>query len=106
MLLCRCLRPKDDPDGDFIGIQVQVAMNNVRGIDYPYLYCVVLVKKERRLPMVDPRKGDVVFEPGSGDDVRYLVVRQHADNSGGWHTDAASIGLIVTEALRLGKWMA
>ncbi|MEZ4384124.1 MAG: hypothetical protein R3A79_22515 [Nannocystaceae bacterium] len=100
------LRPKSDPDGDFIGIQVQVAMNNVGGVDYPYLYCVVLVKKARQLPTVDPRKGDVVFEPGSGDDVRYLVVRQYADNSGGWHTDDASIVLVVTEALRLGKWLA
>jgi hypothetical protein len=90
------LRPTDDESG-FLGVQVQVAINNVRGADYPYLYCVVLGKGAFVLPgskEKHQRRGrsvPFVFEQGSDGEVRFLVVRQHADDSGGWHTESEHI---------------
>ena len=89
------LRPAEDDESGFLGVQVQVALNNVQGTDYPYLYCVVLGKEGFRLPRARPRhrRGgiDLVTERGRGEGVSYLVIRQHADKSGGWHTEAEQI---------------
>ncbi len=96
------LRPTSGADGRFIGIQIQVSMNNVQGTDYPYLYCVVLAKDWSALP--DVESTDVIVrERDSGEDVVYIVVRQYADNSGGWHTEPEHIVTIVREALAIGK---
>ena len=81
-------------------------MNNVQGRDYPYLYCVVLGKDGFRLSrprgrrqLPDGRR--IVFETGRGDGAVYLVVRQHADRQGGWHTeDAAIAGDVVRRLAR------
>ena len=99
------LRPARDDGSGFLGVQVQVAMNNVRGTDYPYLYAVILGKGAFRLPDGPTRQrsveGDVdlVCEPGEGEGVRYVVIRQHADTSGGWHTQPEHIRAIVATAL-------
>ncbi len=108
------LRPAAEDGSGFLGIQLQVAMNSVQGTDYPYLYAVVLGKDDPghgfRLPAPaeETRAGRrgarrLVYESGQGDGARYLVIRQHADKQGGWHTDAAAIGRIVTRALELGR---
>jgi hypothetical protein len=96
------LRPIKGKEG-FLGIQVQVAMNNVRGTDYPYLYCVVLAKKGCNLPPIPPDGEGMVYEAGQDGDVSYIVVRQHADNNGGWHTDRDCIDAIVKHALKLAS---
>jgi hypothetical protein len=94
------LRPKQQ--SKFIGIQIQVALNNVRGVNYPYLYCVILVDADAALPN-DPDAGQLVVSEGEGEGVRYLVVRQHADDSGGWHTDVDDIARIVQRAMRIAN---
>lgn len=103
------LRPASERSG-FLGVQVQVAMNSVQGTDYPYLYAVVLVEEGARLP-APARESDgaswggrpLVYETGEGDGARFLVVRQHADTTGGWHTDEVAIHRIVIRALELGR---
>lgn len=106
------LRPEDEDDSGFLGIQVQVAINNVRGTDYPYLYCVVLGKGDFRLPdSRGPfRRGNggrgalkLVYERGQDAEVRYLVIRQYADNRGGWHTDPRVIRELVEVAVEEGR---
>jgi hypothetical protein len=104
------LRPKVEDGSGFLGVQVQVAMNNVQGTDYPYLYCVVLGKKGFRIPQHagghDPWPGwkvRMVYERGKGDDVVYLVIRQHADRSGGWHTEPEHVREIVARAIEEGR---
>ncbi len=94
------LRPKNDDGSGFIGVQVQVCINNVRGTNYPYVYCVVLGKKGFGIQGPYPSL-TLVFEPGQGDDVEYLVVRQHADRSSGWHTGEAAVMEIVNVALQV-----
>jgi hypothetical protein len=101
------LRPSREDDSGFLGVQVQVAMNNVKGTDYPYLYAVVLGKGEFRLPGVSPRQRrdgtDIVFERGESEGVRFMVVRQHADRQGGWHTEPRHIQAIVDVALEKAR---
>ncbi|MCP3956310.1 MAG: hypothetical protein GY719_00505 [bacterium] len=99
------LRPAEDDASGFLGVQVQVAINNVRGTDYPYLYCVVLGKEGFVLPESRGRHrrrgGSVeqVYERDRGEGVDFLVIRQHADNAGGWHTENADIREIVRTAV-------
>jgi hypothetical protein len=101
------LRPAREDDTGFLGVQVQVAMNNVKGTDYPYLYAVVLGKDDFRLPEASRRRDrdgvSLVFERGESEGVRFLVVRQHADKRGGWHTEPYHIREIVSEALEWAR---
>lgn len=103
------LRPARDDGSGFLGVQVQVAMNNVQGTDYPYLYAVVLGKKGFRLPQGGSRKPwdgwrvKMVYERSEDQEVTWLVIRQHADNRGGWHTKPAHIREIVARALVEGR---
>jgi hypothetical protein len=75
----------------------------VGGTDYPYLYAVVLGKGDFRFPEAPGRQTvhgvDLVLEAGESEGVRYRVVRQHADRSGGWHTEPDHVRGIVTAAL-------
>jgi len=107
------LRPTREDNSGFLGVQIQVALNNVRGTDYPYLYAVILGKGKFQLPEQAPKRRtvrgtDLVFERGEGQGARYLVVRQHADTGGGWHTEPFQIGVIVTEAIKTARtlWRA
>jgi hypothetical protein len=101
------LRPAREDDSGFLGVQVQVAMNNVNGTDYPYLYAVVLGKGDFRMPPVSPRThrggAEIVFERDESEGVRFLVVRQHADRQGGWHTEPDHIRAIVAVALEKAR---
>ncbi|HVO09817.1 MAG TPA: hypothetical protein VMX54_03600 [Vicinamibacteria bacterium] len=106
------LRPRHEDASGFLGVQLQVAMNNVQGTDYPYLYAVVLGKESFRFPDF-PRERTVgavrlVYERGQDKGVRFLVVRQHADEAGGWHTPPDVIAGIVAAALELARsaWRA
>ncbi len=96
-------RPAREDASGFLGVQVQVAMNNVKGTDYPYLYAVVLGKGDFRFPKAPGRATvdgvDLVIEAGEGEGVRYRVIRQHADTHGGWHTEPDDIRGIVRAAL-------
>jgi hypothetical protein len=106
------LRPKQEDATGFLGVQIQVALNNVRGTDYPYLYAVILGKPPFEPPPARAREQaegvDLVLERGQGEGVRYLVVRQHADKHGGWHTEPRHIIGIVAVALERARaaWRA
>jgi hypothetical protein len=105
-------RPAREDTSGFLGVQVQVAMNSVKGTDYPYLYAVVLGKGDFRFPKARAHEGslgvNLVSEAGESEGVRYEVVRQHADERGGWHTEPAHIQLIVSVALQRARevWRA
>ncbi len=94
------LRPVEDDGSGLMGVQVQVCLNNVRGKDYPYAYCVVLAKPGFQFPRLDT---PLTLERGGGDGVTYLVIRQHADRRGGWHTNSRAVLGIVHTALRFAE---
>ncbi|MFH1469962.1 MAG: hypothetical protein ABIO70_36595 [Pseudomonadota bacterium] len=95
------LRPKEDDDNGFIGVQVQACLNNVQGKNYPYVYCVVLGKTGYNLRSLS--HPPLVVERDTGDGVIFLVVRQHADRRGGWHTPPDTVAAIVRAAVELAE---
>ncbi len=100
------LRPKAQDARGFVGIQIQVRVHNVRGQDLPYLYCVVLGEEGFALPGADFQFGPddrrpTVFELGRDEGVDFLLVRQHVDEQGGWHTRQADIQGLVATALEV-----
>ena len=100
-------RPAHEDASGFLGVQVQVSMNNVQGTDYPYLYAVILGKDAFRLPAGPLRANEkgrsLVLEDGASAGVRYRVVRQYADKSGGWHTQPDDIRVIVASAVEKAR---
>ncbi len=100
-------RPAHEDASGFIGVQVQVSLNNVRGTDYPYLYAVILGKDAFRFPAGPPRAQErgvsLVLEDGRSAGVRYRVVRQYADRSGGWETAPDAIRVIVATAVEKAR---
>ena len=105
---------------DFLGIQFQVAINNVQGTKYPYLYAVLVAKKSFGLlgePLTEVRDllkkskqkatgflgllglddtGSLTVERSSEAEVDVIVVRQRTTKKSGYHTDAAAIHHLTT----------
>ena len=111
------------PDGpeEFLGIQFQVALNQVQGTRYPYLYAVVVAKKEFGLvknhlqelydqfPAPKKRTGIFAFfnpipqgalaiEPSRDAGVEVIVIRQFTTKETGYHTPPLVINRIVEAA--------
>ena len=99
---------------EFIGVQVQCSLNSVQGTQYPYVYCVILGFKGFKLResfeslpkgLQDRLKEDIC-EFKTDKDVEILVVRQHADKSGGWHTKPRDQVRLYTHSLDVARAMA
>lgn len=80
----------DDASDDFMGIQVQVSLNNVQGTKYPYLYCVILAKPGFGLhgwnTELDRSRPKIIVERNMTEEVELLVVRQKTTRKSGYHT--------------------
>lgn len=94
------------PDGpkDFLGLQFQVAINNVQGARYPYLYAVLIARKafginERSKTMIDGgvTRG-LIVEEKSETDVDVIVIRQKTTKTTGYHTEPTAIRKIAEYA--------
>jgi len=94
------LRP-GGADDTFLGLQVQVTINNVQGKDYPYLYCVLVARHEfgllDRLDLDPPTK--IIAEPKREEQVDIVVIRQHTTKQSGYHTKRSACARIFTYAL-------
>ncbi|NOX56580.1 MAG: hypothetical protein GXP27_19480 [Planctomycetes bacterium] len=114
------------PDGpeDFLGLQFQVAINNVQGTNYPYLYAVLVARKTfglhgeplkriramaramrkktsgwQRLFGIGEAAG-LTISRSSEEDVDVIVIRQRTTKTSGYHTDAAAVARIAAFAWR------
>jgi len=92
---------------DFLGMQLQVAINNVQGTKYPYLYAVLIAKQSfglldpKRLDFVRQRVGGLTVESKRESDTHVIVLRQTTTRRSGYHTKTGAIREI-TEA----AWLA
>jgi len=112
------------PDGpeEFLGLQFQVALNNVQGTKYPYLYAVLVARKkfqlvENYLPELRRRwpsgkgRGSKKFallragheqaltiSESHEAEVDVIVLRQRTTKQSGYHTDAAAVRWIAEAA--------
>lgn len=92
---------------EFLGLQIQVVLNNVQGSDYPYLYCVLVARPKlglHRQLQPEPPTG-IVAESQTQDDVEILIIRQETTKTSGYHTDAEAalriFGYALSEARTL-----
>lgn len=92
----------------FLGVQVQVSINTVEGVDYPYLYCVVLAKLGSGLTSLKTDDLDiplnrVTIERQVSEDVDVLVVRQATSKSSGYYTDERACRRLVDTAIAIAR---
>ncbi len=80
----------------FLGVQIQVVLNNVQGKDYPYFYCVLVARSELKMrTRLSPRPpSGIVTEWQQDDGMDILVIRQATSRTSGYHTDSAAIARI------------
>ncbi len=83
------VEPRRKP-ADFLGVQLQVAVNKGPNGNVPYLYSVFLCKGKgvTYQALSAARFGDYVHEPGGDKDYGYVVVRQETSGTGYATTDA------------------
>ena len=94
--------PRRKP-ADFLGVQLQVAINKGPNGSVPYMYSVFLCRgKDRTYSTVAELKfKDMVKEPGGDKEYGYVVVRQKT-SGGGYHTtddDCRKLFALVKESL-------
>lgn len=96
----------------FLGVQVQLSINNVQGTDYPYLYCVVLSKQEEKLfakkektisSIINSRKNIISEVQKAQDGVDVLVIRQFTTKTSGYHTNITACYEIASTAVDLAR---
>jgi hypothetical protein len=80
------VEPRRKP-ADFLGVQLQVAINKGPNGPVPYMYCVFLCrgKGESFQHFSGQSFGEYVREPGGDKEYGYVVVRQRTER-GGYHT--------------------
>lgn len=106
------LKFEDAPE-DFIGIQVQVNVNEVGSQKFPYLYTVLLGKKgfdfgrlgRRRsiANMIDSFGRKYAIEAKKTSEVDVLVFRQYTTKKSGYHTKPVREREIVSDAIKLAR---
>lgn len=112
---------------EFMGLQVQVSINSVKGTDFPYLYCVLIAKKgsgfldgyEQFKATTDGGLGGgiaaflglassygPVYETSPSPEVDVLVIRQKAGRNGGYSTSPAQAWNMVSAALDAARGLS
>ncbi len=112
---------------DFMGLQVQLSINSVKGTDFPYLYCVLIAKKgsgylngyerfreERDTGLAGavssflglPSSYEPLYELSDSPDAEVLVVRQRAERTGGYSTNPEQAWRVVSAALAVARGLA
>lgn len=86
----------------FLGIQLQVVINDVQGTSYPYCYAVVVARKE--LEGIDSllsgyTPSEILLERKNEHDVNVIVIRQMTTKKSGYHTDMSRARQILSLAL-------
>lgn len=91
---------------EFLGLQMQIAINSVQGKDYPYFYCVLVGKESIGQSMEDrmePPPGEIVLEPKYQDGVYVAVMRQATSKNSGYHTNSKAAARIFGYALKQAR---
>ena len=96
------VEPRRKP-ADFLGVQLQVAINNGEHGPVPYMYAVFLCRGKGGTyqAFAAARFGDYVREPGGDKEYGFVVVRQRTER-GGFHTtpvDCRELYAMVKEKL-------
>jgi len=97
------LRFPDAPE-EFLGVQLQVAVNEVQGTKYPYLYAVIVAEESfgllDRVAEVEAIAAGLTVETSREDDAHVIVIRQPTTKKTGYHTNRRAVARIVASALQ------
>ncbi|MDX9973771.1 MAG: hypothetical protein RBU21_12370 [FCB group bacterium] len=91
---------------EFLGLQMQIAINSVQGKDYPYFYCVLVGKEsigETMENRIERPPSDIVLEPKYQDGVYVAVIRQKTTKNSGYHTNSKAAAKIFGYALKQAR---
>ena len=94
---------------DFLGMYVQVVVNEVQGSSYPYLYVVLVARRDYGLVAAHKTYSappDVTTEFNIQDKVEVLVIRQTTTDKSGYHTGLDEALRILGEGLDLAERVA
>ena len=88
------VEPRRKPE-DFLGVQIQIAINNGPNGPVPYMYAVFLCKGKGKTytRLTAESFGNMVTEPGGDAEYGYIVIRQPTSGTGYHTTDADIRGL-------------
>ena len=88
---------------NFMGMYLQIAMNNVEGKNYPYFYSVLVAKKDLGLhtKFYDKIKINrpLIKEKSTEGDMEIIVIRQYTTKTSGYHTNNELIEKIFSVSL-------
>lgn len=90
----------------FLGLQMQVAINEVQGNSYPYFYCVLVARTEFRglsKQALSATPPDVILESKRENEVDIVVIRQYTTRTSGYHTKDKTINAIFFYALEQAR---
>ncbi len=106
------IRFPDGPSG-LLGLQFQVALNNVQGTNFPYLYAVIVAEegfgllKQFQTPIKQQaqggsvrhkKKGGLTVESNREEEVEVIIIRQRTTKTSGYHTKPPAIRHIALAA--------
>jgi hypothetical protein len=87
---------------DFLGLQLQVSVNEVQGTHFPYLYAVIIARPSFGLLANHSeqiaRIGSLTIETNRDQEVEVIVLRQPTSKTSGYHTDPAAVRRITSAA--------
>ena len=86
---------------EFLGLQLQLAINNVQGTDYPYFYCVLVARPPFGLL---PKSWtelvpEITVEKSHEGDVDIIVIRQTTTLTSGYYTKPNAVQTLFLYAL-------
>jgi hypothetical protein len=90
---------------EFLGVQLQLAINNVQGTDYPYFYCVLVARPEFGLlkKYRSERLPNMTVESNHEGDVDIVVMRQTTTKTSGYYTKPADVRTIFLYSLAAAR---
>ena len=102
---CRFMVRFKDAPKEFLGVQGQISINNVKGRAYPYFYVVMIARPEfglfKRFPTTPIEK--CVVERKKTSEVDVMVIRQKTTKTSGYHTNERMQEFILTSALDIAR---
>jgi len=91
----------------FLGMQVQMAINNVQGKDYPYMYCVLIAERDFQLHKKVPKITWLTTrKKREKDGIDIYVIRQTTTRTSGYHTRYSDMKRIFTASLSAARMVA
>lgn len=98
------VRFKDAPE-EFIGLQYQISINNVKDKAYPYCYSVIIARPSFRLfeKFKPVSLNKITIETERSEEADVIIIRQTTTKTSGYYTDPAMQDYILSASIEITK---